>query len=62
MASGKKNYELEILISGGTDASLAASVNRARNELRKLERAAGISADGMLDGIDVLGRQTDKVF
>ena len=70
MASGKKNYELEIMISGGTDASLAASIRKARNELNGLERQAGLSGRNIGDsfggmsvkGIDALGRASDKVF
>lgn len=66
----KKNYELEILISGGTDASLAASIQKARRELGSLERRAGISAGNIGDsfggmsvkGIDALGNAADKVF
>lgn len=70
MASGKKNYELEIMISGGTDASLAASIRKARSELNGLERQAGLSGRNIGDsfggmsvkGIDALGRASDKVF
>lgn len=66
----KKNYELEILISGGTDASLAASIQKARRELGSLERRAGISAGNIGDsfggmsvkGIDALGNAADKAF
>lgn len=67
--AGKKNYELEILISGGTDASLAASIKRARNQLDGLERRAGVNARGISNafgesakGIDALGNMSDKVF
>lgn len=70
MASGKKNYELEIMISGGTDASLAASINKARKEISSLERQAGMSVRGIeesfggmnVKGIDALGKMSDKVF
>ena len=40
MAKNKKNYELEIMISGGTDASLASSIQKARKEIDRLERQA----------------------
>ena len=46
-ASGKKNYELEIVISGGTDASLGASIRRARKEISSLERQAGLSSKAL---------------
>lgn len=70
MAAGKKNYELEILISGGTDASLSASIGKARKEIDSLERKSGIAAGkigesfgGMsVKGIDSLGQMSDKVF
>ena len=64
-----KNYELEILISGGTDASLAASVQRARREIDSLEKQAGLSSANIGEsfgmstkGIDVLGHAADRVF
>ena len=65
--AGKKNYELEILISGGTDASLSASIRKARKELDTLEQKAGISAKNVNDsfggmsvkGIDALGSASD---
>lgn len=68
--AGKKNYELEIMISGGTDSSLAASIKKARKEIDSLERSAHLSAKGMDDafggmsikGIDALGGMSDKVF
>lgn len=67
--AGKKNYELEILISGGTDASLAASIKRARGQLDLLERRAGLSAQGIhnafgmsAEGIDALGSASDRFF
>ena len=68
--AGKKNYELEILISGGTDASLSASIRKARKELDTLEQKAGISAKNVNDsfggmsvkGIDALGSASDRFF
>ncbi len=67
--AGKKNYELEILISGGTDSSLAASIKRARGQLDSLERQANLSTKGISNafgmstkGIDALGNMSDKVF
>lgn len=68
--AGKKNYELEIMISGGTDSSLASSIKKARKEIDSLERSAHLSAKGMDDafggmsvkGIDALGGMSDKVF
>ena len=42
--AGKKKYELEIMISGGTNASLSASIQRAKREISSLERQAGLSA------------------
>lgn len=70
MESGKKNYELEIMISGGTDASLSSSIRKARKELDGLEKQAGLSAKGIGDsfggmsvkGIDALGSAADRVF
>ena len=59
---GKKNYELEIVISGGTDASLASSIQHARQELSGLERQAGLSNQNMGEGINTLGKMSDKVF
>lgn len=66
---GKKNYELEILISGGTDASLAASIKRARGQLDLLERRAGLTSQGINNafgmsagGIDALGSASDRFF
>ena len=69
-ASGKKNYELEIVISGGTDASLGASIRRARKEISSLERQAGLSSKALSEsffgmdtkGIDALGKMSDRVF
>ena len=43
-SSGKRNYELEIVISGGTDASLTSSIRRAKKEIDSLERQAGLSS------------------
>lgn len=68
--AGKKNYELEILISGGTDASLSASIRKARKELDTLEQKAGISAKNVNDsfggmsvkGIDALGSASGRFF
>lgn len=70
MASGKKNYELEIIISGGTDASLQSSIRKARKEISSLEKQAGLSKKALGDtfggmsvkGIDSLGKMSDKVF
>ena len=63
-SSGKRNYELEIVISGGTDASLASSIRRAKKEIDSLERQAGLSSKALSEsffgmdtkGIDALGK------
>ncbi len=68
--AGKKKYELEIMISGGTNASLSASIQRAKREISSLERQAGLSAKAVGDsfggmsvkGIDALGKVSDQVF
>lgn len=68
--AGKKKYELEIMISGGTNASLSASIQRAKREISSLERQAGLSAKAVGDsfggmsvkGIDTLGKISDQVF
>lgn len=68
--AGKKKYELEIMISGGTNASLSASIQRAKREISSLERQAGLSAKAVGDsfggmsvkGIDALGKISDQVF
>lgn len=68
--AGKKNYELEIMISGGTDASLAASIKEAQKQIDKLAQKAKLSkADiensfgGMSGkGIDALASISDKAF
>lgn len=68
--AGKKNYELEIMISGGTDSSLASSIKKARKEIDSLQKSAGLSAKDINDafggmsikGIDALGGMSDKVF
>lgn len=70
MAGKKKNYELEIMISGGTDASLAASIKEAQNQIDKLTREAKLSKKdiensfgGMSSkGIDKLASISDKAF
>lgn len=65
MAKNKKNYELEIMISGGTDASLASSIQKARKEIDRLERQANVSSWNIRNsvaGIDALGGVSDKVF
>ena len=65
MAKNKKNYELEIMISGGTDASLASSIQKARKEIDRLERQAILSSWNIRNsvaGIDALGGVSDKVF
>lgn len=70
MAGKKGKYELEIMISGETDRSLAASVQKARKELDALERKAGLSSKGIEDsfggmsikGIDALSGAADRVF
>lgn len=66
---GKKNYELEILISGGTDASLAASIKRARAQIDSLEQKAGLTSQGISNafgksakGIEDLGNLSDRFF
>ena len=69
-SSGKRNYELEIVISGGTDASLASSIRRAKKEIDSLERQAGLSSKALsksffgmdTKGIDALGKASDRVF
>ena len=68
--AGKKNYELEIMISGGTDASLAASIKEVQKQIDKLAQKAKLSkADiensfgGMSGkGIDALASISDKAF
>lgn len=70
MASGKKKYELEIMIAGGTDASLAASIQKAKREISGLERRAGVSSNAIgesfggmgVKGINALGRASDLTF
>lgn len=65
MAKNKKNYELEIMISGGTDASLASSIQKAGKEIDRLERQANVSSWNIRNsvaGIDALGGVSDKVF
>ena len=70
MASGKKNYELEIVISGGTDASLGSSIQKARKEIDRLERQAKLSSESLSEsffgmdtkGVDALGKASDRVF
>ena len=49
MADKKKKYELEIMIAGGTDRSLEASIRRARKEIDHLEKNAGLSAQKIGD-------------
>lgn len=69
-SSGKRNYELEIVISGGTDASLTSSIRRAKKEIDSLERQAGLSSKALSEscfgmdtkGIDALGKASDRVF
>lgn len=68
--AGKKNYELEIMISGETNSSLESSIRKARKEIESLERQAGLSSKGMeeafggmsVKGIDALGNMSDKAF
>ena len=68
--AGKKNYELEIMISGGTDASLAASIKEAQKQIDKLAKKAKLSKEdidnsfgGMSGkGIDALASISDKAF
>lgn len=61
----KKNYELEIMISGAADSSLAASIRKARKEIDKLERQAlqsGWNIKKSFQGIDAMGAMSDKFF
>lgn len=68
MADKKSRYELEIMIAGGTDRSLEASIKKARKELNSLERSAGLAGAGetfggmSVKGINSLGKLSDQVF
>lgn len=70
MAGKKGQYELEILIAGGTDQSLTTSIRKARKEIDSLERKAGIAKKSIGDsfggmsikGIDSLAKVSDHVF
>ena len=70
MADKKKKYELEIMIAGGTDRSLEASIRRARKEIDHLEKNAGLSAQKIGDsfggmsvkGINSLAKVSDHAF
>ena len=70
MAGKKGQYELEILIAGGTDQSLASSIKKARKEIDSLERKAGMAKQSISDsfggmsikGIDSLANVSDHVF
>lgn len=70
MAGKKGKYELEIMIAGTTDKSLEAAIKKARGELGRLERSAGLSSKAVSDsfggmsirGIDNLAAISDKAF
>lgn len=70
VAGKKGKYELEIMIAGTTDKSLEAAIKKARGELSRLERSAGLSSKAVSDsfggmsirGIDNLAAISDKAF
>lgn len=62
MGKDKKEYELKIMLGGGTDASFKNAFSRAEKEVSSLYHASKRSNQGILKSIDSMDAVANRVF